>query len=1199
MNSTEKATPELSLNDKDKKNHDNSDYPELSKEIWTDNYRAYNEDTLQDTWERQAKSCASVEDETIRQKTYEDFIWLLTDFKGIAGGRITANLGVSGRSATTLFNCFTHAPADIQYKDSDSIHGIYNMLHAQAQTLKSEGGYGTNFSYIRPAGSYVKGIDGRTPGVLKFMELWDKSSEIITAGSEKTLGSRKATEKKKIRKGAQMAVLSVWHPEIEGFIDAKLVEGRLTKFNISVGITTGFMDAVANNLDWQLKFPDTECKEYKSKWYGDIENWERLKLPVIIHKTVKAQDLWNKIMLATYSRNDPGVLFLDKANLLNPLAYAETIQTTNPCQPGWATVLTSNGISTIEQIKIGDIIWSGKQWTKIINKVCTGVKPVYAFRTTAGTFYGTESHKIVSNGEKIEVNNASSIDISCLTDHIRVNKEWNDTKLQAVIDGLVVGDGMMHKASNNLIVLLIGKDDFDYFTDPISSMIVESREGVSKGAWQVKTSIKHLKKTYKRNVPEQYKFGSIEQKCMFLRGLYSANGTVVGGRVVLKASSFAIAEDVQIMLSSLGIPSYHTTNKPKDVMFANGIYKCKKSYDICIGTKEARCKFVNLIGFIQKYKQKKAIESCNCKPSSKSPKLTFDIKDKEFIDEEKVYDITVDADEHTYWSGGLLVSNCGEISMSTGVCLLFSLNLVKFIKTKNGEDYEFDFETFKRAVGVATRFADNINDISNTPLNEYKISLQEKRRIGLGVLGLGSLHYILGIRFGSDESLKLIDSIFKVKAETEIYTSALLGKEKGSFPLFDRDKYFNTHWWNTIPISQEIKNKVEEIGEMRNSHHSANAPTGNMSIYAGLVSGGIEPVFEKEYVRWSIVPEPVRAELRERGFEFPDVFKGEWFETKHMKESKAGTDSVLFGFFNGTEYQIDKNRGLTKKSIIKDYGWSFVNKYFPTNKLNKLNKDKIFVTTADLSVEDHVNSLKTIAKYVNMNSSKTVNIPNDYSYEKFKDLYFNAYHADIKGITSYRAGTMTAVLETINDNNEVLKNKLTEFTMREAPKRPKTLASETHKIKVDAGMGEIRNAYITVSFFEGTHQPYEIFVNAPIKEDKDRQIMDLAARSTSMMLRHNVPIHFIVQQFEKVDNQFLYSIPTNIAKVLRKYQDNKESLAEVLNKDNTADTPDIAIKYDNDVPAKVTGLDHCPSCKLRTLRHEGGCVACQCGYSAC
>lgn len=819
-------------------------YPEPSKEVWEDNYKAPGEETLQDTWERQAKACAAVEKEDIRQQVYEDFLWLLTDFKGIAGGRITANLGVPGRSATTLMNCFVFAPSDVKYKDPDSIVGIYDMLKAQAQTLKSEGGYGMNFSWIRPAGAYVQGIASRTPGVLKFMELWDKSSEIITMGSEKTVGERRADEKKKIRKGAQMGILNCTHPEIEDFIDAKLIEGRLSKFNLSVGITSGFMQAVQNDDVWQLKFPDTTHPQYKEEWNGILEEWEGKDYPVIVYKTLRAKDLWEKIMRSTYTRNDPGVLFFDTANKLNPLNYAEYIQTTNPC---------------------------------------------------------------------------------------------------------------------------------------------------------------------------------------------------------------------------------------------------------------------------------------------------------------------------------------GEIKMATGVCLLFSLNLVKYVKYQENK-YVFDFDTFKKAISIAVRFADNINDISTTPLPEYTESMQDKRRIGVGVLGLGSLHFMLGIRFGSKESLELIDLIFKTKAETEILASAILGAQKGSFKLFDKHSYFNTHWWKTLPISDDVKATVEEIGVMRNSHHSANAPTGNMSIYAECVSGGIEPVFAKEYDRWMIVTEAERSRLRSNGFMFPDVFKGEWFETEHMHESKAGTDSVLLGKFKDVDYQVDKNRGLTKKIAVRDYGWQFAldNNYRETDFHFE---DNIYATANKLSVEDHINTLKVIAKYVNMNSSKTVNLPNDYPYESFKNLYMDAYLAGIKGITSYRAGTMTAVLEAktteATSTNEDYK--------RYAPKRPQKLESETHKVRIDFGDGEPRNTYVTVSFFENTRKPYEMFIASPHQglEEKDMQILELSARNTSLMLRHGIPIRFICEQLDRTAGQYIFSIPTNISKILRQYDD----------------LPDAADE---------TGLGKCPSCGKRSYMLASGCGICkECNYSGC
>lgn len=308
----------------------NFEYDKLSEETWEKNYKAPGEETRTDTWRRCSKTAASVEKDN-KELVEEKFYELFKDDKFVPGGRIMANMGVPTRLGTSLYNCFVYNPGDVGIKDPDSIDGIYSDLKNQAKTLKVEGGIGKSASYIRPAGTYIEGIGARTPGVLKFMELWDKSSEIITMGSTKLLGSRRGDEKKLSRKGAMMLVLDVWHPDIEEFITAKQTPGRLSKFNMSVGISNGFMDAVKNNADWELVFPDTSIPEYKTEWTGNLELWKEKQLPVIVHKVVKATDLWESIMKSTYNRAEPGVLFLDLANKLNPIYYGEYIAASNPC----------------------------------------------------------------------------------------------------------------------------------------------------------------------------------------------------------------------------------------------------------------------------------------------------------------------------------------------------------------------------------------------------------------------------------------------------------------------------------------------------------------------------------------------------------------------------------------------------------------------------------------------------------------------------------------------------------------------------------------------------------------------------------------------------------------------------------------------------------------------------------------------------
>lgn len=305
----------------------------FSEEVWRTTYKNYKDESVNDTFRRVAKHIASAEITEEKRKYWEEqFYDLLTDFKGVSGGRITANAGTEWEGVT-FANCYVGGIPDYNL---DSLEGIYQVLVEQAKTLKSEGGWGMDFSWIRPRGSFIAGIGVESPGAVRFMELFDKSSEIVTSGSGKKNNNKKSKEK--IRKGAQMGVMSVWHPDIIEFITAKQTPGRLSKFNISVNCTEDFMQKVTaveagdtSQDDWNLVFPDTSFEKYKSEWNGDLNSWKQKGYPVIVHNTVKVSWLWNLIMESTYNRNEPGVLFLDRANEYAPLNYAETIIATNPC----------------------------------------------------------------------------------------------------------------------------------------------------------------------------------------------------------------------------------------------------------------------------------------------------------------------------------------------------------------------------------------------------------------------------------------------------------------------------------------------------------------------------------------------------------------------------------------------------------------------------------------------------------------------------------------------------------------------------------------------------------------------------------------------------------------------------------------------------------------------------------------------------
>ena len=337
----------------------------FSEEVWRNTYKHNDDATINDTFWRVARYIAGAEEtDSLKSIWAERFYDMLTDFKCTPGGRILANAGTTW-NGTTMMNCFV-SPRE-KY-DIDSMEMIIKDVLNQALTLKSEGGWGQNFSWLRPRGGFIHGIGVETPGAVKYMEIYDRVSDVITAGSGKK--STHAKAKAKIRKGAMMGVMDVWHPDIVEFITAKQQPGRLTKFNVSVNCTDEFMQKVilATGLEksinklkkrieriknsdepmakvladletefkeadrWSLRFPDTTYEHYKDEWDGDIKEWEAKGYPTNEFRTVSVLWLWNLITESTYNRNEPGVLFLDRANHYDPLAsYHHKIVATNPC----------------------------------------------------------------------------------------------------------------------------------------------------------------------------------------------------------------------------------------------------------------------------------------------------------------------------------------------------------------------------------------------------------------------------------------------------------------------------------------------------------------------------------------------------------------------------------------------------------------------------------------------------------------------------------------------------------------------------------------------------------------------------------------------------------------------------------------------------------------------------------------------------
>jgi ribonucleoside-diphosphate reductase alpha chain len=284
---------------------------DISRHVWETKYRyadqTLREGTIGETWNRVADALASVEANNSTEWRAR-FIEILNDFRFLPGGRIQAGAGTARN--VTLFNCFVMGSIE------DSIPGIFEALEEAAITMQHGGGIGLDFSTLRPRGARAKGAGTVASGPVSFMQVWDAMcGTILSTGA---------------RRGAMMATLRCDHPDIEEFVSAKQQPGQLRRFNLSVQVTDAFMAAVRKDDDWPLMFPAVAVD---GPGETALRQWSGGSRPVscrVIRRT-RARALWDRILRAAYDYAEPGVLFIDRINKLNNLAYREQITATNPC----------------------------------------------------------------------------------------------------------------------------------------------------------------------------------------------------------------------------------------------------------------------------------------------------------------------------------------------------------------------------------------------------------------------------------------------------------------------------------------------------------------------------------------------------------------------------------------------------------------------------------------------------------------------------------------------------------------------------------------------------------------------------------------------------------------------------------------------------------------------------------------------------
>lgn len=963
----------------------------------------------------------------------------------------------------------------------DTMESIMGLANTEAMLFKFGSGCGTNMSTLRSSRERLSG-GGIPSGPLSFMRVFDQVAGVVKSGG-------------KTRRAAKMQILNVTHPDIMDFIHAKSDEEKkawalidngysgafggeayssvmFQNSNFSVRLTDQFMQAAAAGKDWPTKAVTTGATV----------------------TTLKSRDVLKAVAEGAHVCGDPGVQFDDTINAWNTCANSGRINASNPCQPGWATLLTPEGIRTLDELTVGDTIWSGQQWTKITNKVPTGIKPVYNYGTNGGMFVGTEKHRVVEDGVKIEVSKAQSIDITrgnlkvCDRDR-RISVSGVD-----VMSGLLIGDGAYkscNKGANAYCLLYIGEDDSSYLDDADVGALI-TRKPFDRTAHRVNVEpllVEELPHTYARTVPTRYLQGNGNQICDFLRGLYSANGSMCGGRITLKATSFNIIQDVQQMLSALGIRSYYTTNKSKTVEFSNGTYTCKQSYDLNITTDKDL--FARLIGFIQPYKTEKLNKLLTV--PKRTTKASYDIHTRKYVGDFPVYDITVDAPEHTYWTGGLLVSNCSEyLGLDNTACNLASLNLMKFI----GADGVLDKDALKHAVRIFVIAQEILVGSCSYPTATIAKNSHMYRPLGLGYANLGAVLMSLGMPYDSDQGRDMAAVITSLMTGYAYLTSAEMADVLGPFSEFKKNrdpmlKVIKKHKAKTDALEANFNGVNDQLFKaasdvwyavlkqgddsgFRNSQVTVLAPCGTIGFKMDCDTTGIEPdlalVKFKQLVgggSLKLVNQTVPAALKRLGYADDVVAK-----------IVAHIDAT--GTIENCPDVRPEDLPIFDCAFRPENGQRFI------------------------SYMAHLKMMAAVQPFLSGAISKTVNMPKECTVDQIESAYREAWKMGIKAVAVYRDGSKRTQPMNVTKGTPV---GTAVDASHPRKKLPATRKSVTHKFAIGGHEG-----YVTVGLYDDG-QPGEMFITMSKDGSTIGGLMNSFATAVSMGLQCGVTVETLVKKF--------------------------------------------------------------------------------------
>lgn len=1101
---------------------------DLSHSTWQDKYQ--NNDETFDEWLDRISN------------NNDDLKQLIIDKKFIFGGRILANRGLQKNGTkVTYSNCYVLSPPE------DNIESIYDTCGKLARTFSYGGGVGIDISNLRPNGAPVHNAAKTTTGACSFMDTFAQVTD--------TIGQRG-------RRGALMISMDISHPDIEEFIDKKTNTDKVTSANISVRVSDEFMNAVVNKEKFQCHY--------------------LLEDKTLITKEIDADELFTKLAKNNWDYAEPGILYWDNINKNNLLSdYIGTgdfsYAGVNPCVTGDTLILTDKGYKEINTLVDKTVnVWNGYEWSEVTPKITGYDQPMKKVTLSDGVeLECTDYHKfILKNGDRVMAKDLKIGDklIKCDFPIIDCGEDI-DEKL-SYSQGFFSGDGYSHNTTP--IIYLYGdkKELLPYFLSENINVREEKARNDSRISISILKNNEFRNKFNKDFVPNiEY---SVKSRLDWLSGYIDADGTLLSkdGSIGITSVDKNRLMKVKLMLNTLGINPKINKERDSDLRLIPNSnneyteYECNATYRLVISAHKVK----KLMDLGLNTHRVKLIANPN-----RNADRFIEVKSIQDRENEPIVYCFNESKNHSGIFNGVITAQCAEEPLPAGgACNLGALNLSKFVLEPYTNSSVIDWldlaDTIYKAVYAINDLL--IEGANLHPLEVQRETVMKYRQIGLGIMGFADMLIKLGITYGSDECIDLINRLGKFILHYAILASNSYMNDNNLSPFYGYDA---ERIKKSKPVRLLLEDETIDTYDLLkaldeglfNSQLLTIAPTGSI---AGMLdtSYGAEPFFSLQYTRI----------------------------TKSLNNGEE------------TKYLIDNTQAAEYRE------------------LHDLSEDdelpEFFITTHQIPIEDRIKVQATWQKYIDASISSTINLPKSATVEDIKKAYMLAWQLGCKGLTVYRAGCKREAILT-----ETTKEKETETNKSEMQNESGLQFGDTLLIdnnvrgvyrELTTGCGHLHcNFY----FDPDTGDLRQVFLDKGSKGGC-LSMLNAVSRLTSLCARKGAPTEEIVDQLLSVVDCPAYQVSKHVTHATSKGSSCASAVAYALldahkefceeygiDEYEDEDIPDIkkAVKpkiTKEKVKEKADSLEdyytECPACGEKTLLAIGGCVSCQnpeCSWSKC